>query len=58
VVLNSLASTAIKLPLIARISGDRGLTLRVAMALAVVRVVGSATTFIPVRAAPSVAAGR
>jgi uncharacterized membrane protein (DUF4010 family) len=58
VVLNSLASTAIKLPLVARISGDRGLTLRVALALAVVMVLGLGATFVPVSAGPSLAAGR
>jgi uncharacterized membrane protein (DUF4010 family) len=57
VVLNSLASTAIKLPLVARISGDRGLTLRVALALGIVMALGLAGTFIPVSVVPSVAAG-
>ena len=57
VVLNSLASTAIKLPLVARISGDRGLTLRVALALGVVMALGLGAIFIPVSAVPSVAAG-
>ena len=47
VVLNSLASTAIKLPLVARISGDRGLTLRVALALGVVMALGLGAIFIP-----------
>ena len=47
VVLNSLASTAIKLPLVARISGDRGLTLRVALALGVVMALGLGDIFIP-----------
>jgi uncharacterized membrane protein (DUF4010 family) len=57
VVLNSLASTAIKLPLVARISGDRGLTLRVALALGLIMVLGLGATFIPVSAVRSVAAG-
>jgi uncharacterized membrane protein (DUF4010 family) len=57
VVLNSLASTAIKLPLVARISGDRGLTVRVALALGVIMVLGLGATFIPVSAVRSVAAG-
>jgi uncharacterized membrane protein (DUF4010 family) len=57
VVLNSLASTAIKLPLVARISGDRGLTLRVALALGLIMVLGLGATFVPVSAVRSVAAG-
>jgi uncharacterized membrane protein (DUF4010 family) len=57
VVLNSLASTAIKLPLVARISGDRGLTLRVALALGLIMVLGLGATFIPVSAVRSAAAG-
>jgi hypothetical protein len=55
--LNSLASTAIKLPLVARISGDRGLTLRVALALGLIMVLGLGATFVPVSAVRSVAAG-
>src|SRR5713226_6235970 len=47
VVLNSLASTAIKVPLVARISGDRLLTARVALALGLVMVVGILGTFVP-----------
>jgi uncharacterized membrane protein (DUF4010 family) len=58
VVLNSLASTAIKLPLVARISGNRGLTLRVAVALSLVMALGLGATFVPVSAVPSLAAGR
>jgi uncharacterized membrane protein (DUF4010 family) len=58
VVLNSLASTAIKLPLVARISRDRGLTFRVALALGLVMVLGLGATSIPLTTVPSLAAGR
>jgi uncharacterized membrane protein (DUF4010 family) len=58
VVLNSLASTAIKLPLVARISGDRGLTVRVALALGVVMALGVGAMFVPVSPVPSLAAVR
>ncbi len=58
VVLNSLASTAIKVPLVARISRDRALTIRVAMALGLVMVLGYAGTFVPAAVIPTVAAGR
>jgi uncharacterized membrane protein (DUF4010 family) len=57
VVLNSLASTAIKLPLVARISGDRTLTLRVALALGLVMVLGLGAALMPMAAVPSLAAG-
>lgn len=58
VVLNSLASTAIKLPLVARISGDRGLTLHVALALSVIMGLGVIAMFVPINALPSLAAAR
>jgi hypothetical protein len=58
VVLNSLASTAIKLPLVARIAGDRGLTVRVALALGLVMALGVGAMFVPLSAVPSLAAGR
>ena len=51
VVLNSLASTAIKLPLVARISGDRTLTLHVGLALGLVMLLGIGAAFVPVRRA-------
>jgi len=57
-VLNSLASTAVKVQLVARISRDRALTIRVAMALGVVMVLGFAGTFVPAAVIPTVAAGR
>jgi hypothetical protein len=56
VVLNSLASTAIKLPLVGRISADRSLTLRVSLALGLVMGLGLAATFVPVSALTSFAA--
>lgn len=56
--LNSLASTAVKVQLVARISRDRALTIRVAMALGVVMVLGFAGTFVPAAVIPTVAAGR
>jgi uncharacterized membrane protein (DUF4010 family) len=56
VVLNSLASTAIKLPLVAHTAGDRGLTLRVALALGVVMALGVAAMWVPTSAVPSLAA--
>lgn len=58
VVLNSLASTAIKLPLVARISGDRGLTFHVALALSLIMGLGIVAMFVPINALPSLAAGR
>jgi uncharacterized membrane protein (DUF4010 family) len=57
VVLNSLASTAIKLPLVAQTSGDRGLTLRLALALGVVMALGFGAMWVPTNAVPSLAAG-
>jgi uncharacterized membrane protein (DUF4010 family) len=58
VVLNSLASTAIKLPLVGRISNDHRLTLRVSLALGLVMGLGLAATFVPVGALASLAAVR
>jgi uncharacterized membrane protein (DUF4010 family) len=58
VVLNSLASTAIKVPLVARISGDRLLTARVALALGVVMIVGVLGTFVPLAPLQTLAAPR
>jgi uncharacterized membrane protein (DUF4010 family) len=58
VVLNSIASTAIKLPLVARISGDRDLTFQVALALGLVMLLGVGAMFVPIDALPSLAAGR
>jgi uncharacterized membrane protein (DUF4010 family) len=49
VVLNSVASTAVKLPLVARISGDRRLALRVGMALSAVMLLGIVATFVPMQ---------
>lgn len=45
VVLSSVASTAVKLPLMARISGDRRLTIRVSLALGLVMALGLIATF-------------
>src|SRR5207244_13214322 len=56
VVLNSLASTAIKVPLVARISGDRLLTARVALALGLVMVAGILGTFVPLTPLQTLAA--
>jgi uncharacterized membrane protein (DUF4010 family) len=56
VVLNSLASTAIKVPLVARISSDRLLTARVALALGLVMVVGILGTFVPLAPLQTLAA--
>jgi uncharacterized membrane protein (DUF4010 family) len=58
VVLNSLASTAIKLPLVARVAHDRRLTLRVAMALGTVMLLGAIGTFVPTDGMISLAAAR
>lgn len=58
VVLNSLASTAIKLPLVARISGDRTLTIRVALALGTVIFLGASATAITPEAVAYFAAHR
>jgi uncharacterized membrane protein (DUF4010 family) len=55
VVLNSLASTAVKLPLVARISSDRSLTLRVAAALAAVMLLGLVATLLPTEPLASLA---
>ena len=56
VVLNSLASTAIKVPLVARISGDRLLTARVALALGLVMAAGILGTFLPLAPLQTLAA--
>ena len=56
VVLNSLASTAIKLPLVARISGDRRLSVRVGVALTAVMVLGIIATLVPTESLVSFAA--
>jgi uncharacterized membrane protein (DUF4010 family) len=53
VVLNSVASTAVKLPLVARISSDRVLTVRVAMALTAVMLLGVLATLLPSEALAS-----
>lgn len=58
VVLNSLASTAIKLPLVGRISGDRGLTVRVALALSLIMILGLAATLVPIGPLAALAMGR
>jgi uncharacterized membrane protein (DUF4010 family) len=47
VVLNSLASTAVKLPLVARISHDRPLTARVAFALTAIMLLGLVAMLVP-----------
>jgi uncharacterized membrane protein (DUF4010 family) len=57
VVLNSLASTAIKLPLVAQTAGDRRLTLRLALALGVVMALGFGAMWVPTNAMTSFAAG-
>ena len=56
VVLNSLASTAIKLPLVARISGDRRLSVRVGVALSAVMALGIVATLVPTESLVSFAA--
>jgi uncharacterized membrane protein (DUF4010 family) len=58
VVLNSVASTAVKLPLVARLSGDRRLALRVSVALATVILIGLAATFISLTPLVSLATNR
>jgi uncharacterized membrane protein (DUF4010 family) len=58
VVLNSVASTAVKLPLVARLSGDRQLALRVSFALATVMAIGLAAMFIPFTPLVSLAGNR
>lgn len=58
VVLNSLASTAVKLPLVARISGDRRLALRTSTALMIVILLGVGAMLVPSESLVSLASAR